>query len=107
MTRYLLNSAVIPAGDAGIWRYSLLDRKQAVAWLRSGPFLSRIGYVQNADILTRLSGIPVPVNRELHAMQPGDEALVMRLRYRVQGMKGGERFAIKDFEFGLLEYLKS
>ncbi len=61
---------------------------------------------RNANILTRLSGVPVPVNREPHALQPGNEALVMLLRYRVQGMKGGERFDIKDFEFGLLEYLK-
>ncbi|MBI3960239.1 MAG: DUF1874 domain-containing protein [Chloroflexi bacterium] len=107
MTRYLLNSAVIPAGAAGTWRYMVVDPSFARLWLLVGPFVSRIGYPENARLLQDLAGVPVAVDRSEHAMRPGDQALVMRLRYRVEGLKGGLKVDLADFEFGILDYLRS
>lgn len=107
MTRYLLNSAVIPAGAAGLWRYGIVDVARARAWLLAGPFVSRIGYPENARLLTQLAGVPVAVDRREHTMRPGDVALVMRLRYRMDGPKAGDKgFGLADFEFGILTYME-
>ena len=79
--RYLLNSAVVTA--EGVYTYRRITLAEAVGWLRAGDWVSRIGYPQNAAVIERLCGRHCPVSREPVTMAPGDEALIMRLPYRV------------------------
>lgn len=100
--RYLLNSAVITA--PGRYEYRLVSSEEAAAWLRQGNFISRIGYPATADHIKALSGIRPEISREATAMQSGDEALVVRLKYRVQnpGEKATYQPGPEDWEYGIL-----
>ncbi len=101
--RYLLNSAVITS--PGRYEYRLVLPDEAVAWLRRGSFASRIGYPATADHVKVLSGIRPELNREPTAMNPGDEALVVRLKYRMQdpGRKAAHQPSSEDWEYGILK----
>jgi len=100
--RYLLNSAVITA--PGDYTYRLVAPEEAAAWLRQGNFISRVGYPATAAHVQALSGIRPELNREGTVMKPGDEALVVRLKYRVQnpGEKAAHRPESDDWEYGIL-----
>lgn len=101
--RYVLNSAVITA--PGRYSYRLVSEKEAANWLRQGPFMSRVGYHNTAKHIQNISGIKPEVNREATAMLPGDEALVVRLKYRVQnpGEKATYQPGANDWEYGILQ----
>lgn len=101
--RYLINSAVITG--PGTYTYRLVTEKEAADWVRAGGWISRIGYPNTADQIKTISGIRPGVNREATPMQPGDEALVVRLKYRVQepGQKATFQPGPDDWEYGVLE----
>lgn len=104
---WLLNSAVIPVGGDGDYRYHTVSRAEAVEWLCSREFVSRIGYPDNQAFLQRIAGIRVELSREESAMQPGDEALVVRPVYRLRdgAQKKSFRPHDNDFGFGILRRL--
>jgi len=104
--RYLLNSAVITS--EGVYEYRLVSPTEAREWLRAGGWESRIGYPQTAEWIERLSGVRPPLSREASPMQPQDEALVVRLRYRVQdpSQKGTVPIGEEDWEYGILRRLR-
>jgi len=101
MTVYVLNSAVITT--FGIYRYSPLSPEEA-ARLLSGGFVSAVGHPETARVASELLGVEIPVNRvEVH-MEPGDRAIVVRLRHRPPA--GAEiHMSPEDYELGLLERL--
>ncbi|MBX6770898.1 MAG: DUF1874 domain-containing protein [Chloroflexi bacterium] len=100
--RYLLNSAVITR--PGRYTYRLIDLAEAREWLARGPVASRVGYPETADFIHQALGVRVPLSREASAMEPGDEALVVRLKYRVAdpSLKGRVAPGPDDWEVGLL-----
>lgn len=100
--RYLLNSAVITA--PGTYTYRLVPGAVVVAWVQVGGWESRIGYPATADHVQAVTGVRPPLSREATAMQPGDEALVVRLTYRVQdpAAKATFRPAPGDWEYGIM-----
>jgi hypothetical protein len=102
VSKYLLNSAVITG--SGCYEYRIVSGDEAVTWLRSGGWVSRIGYPATAGHIQAISGIRPPLSRETTRMQSGDEALVVRLKYRVQdpGTKGQFRPDDTDWEYGIL-----
>jgi len=104
--RYLLNSAVITS--AGLYEYRLITAEEAAEWIRRGGWESRIGYPQTAEWIERLSGVRPPLSREASPMGAGDEALVVRLRYRVAdpGQKGAVSVQEEDWEYGILRRLR-
>lgn len=101
--RYLLNSAVLT--NPGTYHYRLVTAEEAADWLQKGDFISRIGYPATAKYIEELSGVRPEISREATAMQPGDEALVVRLKYRVQdpGEKATYQPAKEDWEYGILK----
>lgn len=107
-TRYLLNSAVIPVGADGIYDYHTLSQAEAVDWLTTHQFTSRIGYQNTADFIERISNVRVEISRAASEFLPGDEALIVRLAYRETdpGTKTGQTAQRNDFVFGLLTSLK-
>jgi len=104
--RYLLNSAVITS--EGVYEYRLVSPTEAREWLRAGGWVSRIGYPQTADHIEKLSGVRPELSREASPMEVGDEALVVRLRYRVAdpSQKGSVAIGSQDWEYGILRRLR-
>jgi hypothetical protein len=106
--RYILNSAVITA--PGRYSYRLLTVSEAKAWLAAGTFTSTIGYAETALAAEALFGVPIPTNRSIITMSPGDEALVFRLVFPpgTQRISPGEKgnlspeFILSNCEIGLL-----
>ena len=100
--KWLLNSAVIPAGGNGLYSYEVISQSDAGQWLVQNEFTSRIGYQQNADIIKEMFGVNVEVSRDLSKVQLGDDALIMRLVYRVQNPKSkGDAVSPDDFEWAI------
>ncbi|GIX24250.1 MULTISPECIES: DUF1874 domain-containing protein [Caldimonas] len=82
MNRYLLNSPVLT--DFGHWHYiGPLSVEQARAFASAGPWQSAIGHAETARFLSQALGMEVPCARIAVHMQPGDEALVLRLLMRL------------------------
>ena len=112
MARYILNSAVITS--PGEYSYRLISVDEARGWLaREEGYISTIGYEQTSAALERLTGHRVPVNRVTIEMQPGDEALVFRLKFppgtpRIDPQDKGkleEHLLAGHYELGLLRKL--
>lgn len=85
MKRYLLNSAVIGAGAYGTYVFAPASEDDLREFVRSQPTpISRIGYEETARLIEEITGhLPAP-SREAVMLEPGDEAMVVRLKYRVQ-----------------------
>lgn len=77
MTRYLLNSAVVTS--PGVYAYRRVTPGEARAWAAAAPWVSSIGYAETAALAAEVLGVDVPVDRRTIGMQPGDEALVIRI----------------------------
>lgn len=102
---YLLNSAVITA--PGTYRYRLITQDGAAVWLKAHQHsaVSRIGYSVTAAHIGCLGGWVPSLSREATHMEPGDEALVVRLKYRLEdpSRKGLVLPSDEDWEYGILE----
>jgi hypothetical protein len=102
--RYVLNSAVI--SHPGHYEYKLLTGLEAEVWLKRGGFASRVGYKAAAQFLDDRFNVHCPLSREPIAMQPGDEGLVVRLKFRLpddQALKVPLKHQNEDWEIGLLK----
>ncbi len=109
MAKYLLNSAVITR--PGLYRYTILTEEQFVDLLmKSKNILSRVGYEATKRRVEELTDgrVSPRISRETSPMYPGDTALVIRLRYRVEDPKKKclETPSPEDWEYGLLVRLK-
>lgn len=106
---YIMNSAVMPAGNYGTYTYSKasLDDLAAVLSGEHGPMQSCIGYQQNADLIEGWVGIRPEIARIETRFEPGDRAIVMRLNRRVEnpGTKGAPVSSDPaDWEFAWVEF---
>ena len=102
--KYILNSAVVT--KEGTYTYRLLDSKEAGVWIAQNydQLKSYVGYPATQDFIRRKFGVEVPLSREAMDMKFGDQALVVRLKYRVQNptTKADVAPSDDDFELGLL-----
>jgi hypothetical protein len=102
---YLLNTPILTA--YGDFRFTgPIEPDDARQRLRPG-FTSAVGHEPSAAFLAALLGLEVPVRRVSIEMQPGDAALVLRLRRRLPEGKllSQEEMAAVPFELGWLERL--
>lgn len=97
----LMNSAMMP--QPGQYRMYRIDRNNFAGRLReahgTGVLVSYIGYQQTAEFITKITGVPVEVNRTETKLQDGDFILVCKLKYRVDARTKGAPVDEDDFEF--------
>ena len=104
----LMNSAMMPA--PGRYDFRRIGQREFLSVLKTAALqkvlVSYCGYPQNAELLTRMSGVEIPVSRA-HAgpdMENGDILLTMTLRYRTDGSPKGKTVSEDDFEFGIATF---
>lgn len=110
MKTYLLNSAVMPSGNYGVYQYTSVTLEEIKNVMLSGRFISRIGYPQNCKLLEKWTGVKVECNRNETFFEDGDIAYVMRLKKRVANPDTkGEPVSEnpKDWEFAKITFIES
>lgn len=96
---YLLNTPVLTA--YGDWRFEGPISVDQARELISAGFVSAVGHPGAAQFLGALLSVDVPVNRISVELQPGDRALVLRLKQRLpEGMLLTHE-QMRDFPFEL------
>jgi hypothetical protein len=117
MSFLIINSAMIP--NEGTFMYQKIDRNRAADWLhaRKGEWTSYIGYEQTRDhvvsVMHRMTCDPdvkqcdchvwpITISRKKCAMRQGDQALVVKLAYRLSNPATKGQPQEEDWEYGLL-----
>ena len=82
---FIMNSAVMPAGNFGTYDYSpaTVGDLAAVVQGDASGWCSCIGYPQNVDLIETWTGVRIPMSRVETTFADGDQAIVMRLKKRV------------------------
>lgn len=111
MRRLIISSAVVTS--PGTYSYRHISVQEAKDWYLASQNRpeSYVGYSQTAAELSIILGTTIPMNRKIHEMNVGDEALVFRLKFKA----GMQRIDPKDkgrlpkalvstqFELGILK----
>lgn len=103
----LLNSAVMPV-LSGTYEVVELPQKGFITAVRSaradGLLESFIGYEQTAELISKWTGVDIPLNRAKADIVDGQTMLVMRLKYRPDTRAKGGLVQPANFEFAEITY---
>jgi hypothetical protein len=65
---------------------------------------SFIGHEATAQLLTSLLSVSIPTNRSMYDPKPGDVAVIVRLKKRLEKPEDVKTITTNDIEFILVEY---
>ena len=74
------------------------------ALIKDKEILSFIGHEATAKLLSQLLLSEVPTNRTMYDPRPGDIAIVVRLKKRLEKPEDVKNVTVNDIEFILVEY---
>ncbi|NPA44867.1 MAG: YddF family protein [Chlorobi bacterium] len=100
---YITNSSILT--NPGEYSYKIIDINEAKKLVeKKGNFISAIGHVSTANILTSLLNIKIPYNRISIQLNAGDQCLVFKLKERLEEGKIYKENELEKigFEIGLL-----
>ena len=97
----LLNTSVLTS--YGSYDYVPLTREEVCDLIVEG-FASAMGHPETAEVLSELLNSPVPVNRVEYVQQPGEKAIIFKLKSRIPAGTILSRKELEEvgYEFGLL-----
>jgi len=99
----VMNSAMMP--HEGQYDCRKISKKEFCEAIQNADGLeSYIGYPQNIDLIERWTGASLPLCRDNTTFEEGDQALVMRLDYRVSPGEKGRPVQESDFSFFLVTF---
>jgi hypothetical protein len=99
----LLNAPVLTS--FGTFSFKPMTVSEAKKLIKHG-FTSYIGHQSTCDVLGRLLDAEIPLNRTQYYQQPGEKALVFKLKTRPpEGvvLKTKKEIEQQGYEFGILE----
>jgi hypothetical protein len=100
--KIILLNAVVPKDGCLCIKY--LDLESAINLIRNAEqVVSFIGHPNTAQLISKISGREIGVNRGEYIPSSGDQALVIRLKRRLQ-TPGEAQPSAEDLEFLLVEY---
>jgi hypothetical protein len=74
------------------------------ALIKDKEIVSFIGHEATAKLLTQLLSVEVPTSRAMYDPRPGDFAIVVRLKKRLEKPEDVKSVTVDDIEFILVEY---
>lgn len=99
----ILNTSILTNfGKYSYEPYTLDQAKLVVKW---NGFQSAVGHQSTCDVLTKLLGVEVKLNRIQYSQKIGESALVFKLKGRLEEGKilSAEEVELMEYEFGKLE----
>jgi len=105
MRKFILNSPILT--EYGSYEFYECSISRAQGFIDEET-VSAIGHQATADVLSEILGETIPCNRIQVKMQPGDAALVFRLKERLPEGKilSAEELKKLDYDLGLLYMYK-
>lgn len=76
----ILNTSILTT--AGTYALDDITLEKAKELVSTNELDSAVGHQSTAEIMTTLLGVEIPVNRQMFAQQPGQQALVFKLNGR-------------------------
>jgi hypothetical protein len=73
-------------------------------FVKDKEVVSFIGHETTASLLTQLLSVNIPMNRAMYDPKPGDVAVVVRLKKRLEKPEDVKNVTVNDIEFILVEY---
>jgi hypothetical protein len=99
-----LNALVTSSRTPMTLRTSPVSLEEVRELVKGREIVSYIGHEATASLLTRLLGVSVPMNRSMYDPRPGDIAVVVRLKKRLEKPEDVQNVSESDVEFILVEY---
>ncbi|ASF46400.1 hypothetical protein CEK71_10115 [Methylovulum psychrotolerans] len=99
---YIINSPILT--NYGIWSFDGPLSVEAAKTFLADSFISAVGHTATAQFLSQLLGISISANRVQITLAPGDRALVLCLKTRLQEGRvlNAEEMAVIPYEIGLI-----
>jgi hypothetical protein len=95
MGRFVLNAMAIVSD--GKYSVKTINSEDAVTWVEAGPFVTAIGHEGTAIVASEMLGREIKADRIFVDLQPGDEALVLKLNGRLPEGKVLSAEELRDF----------
>lgn len=105
MSTIVMNSAMMPV-DGVFIRRSISQSEFVLFLINAGEIQSSVGYPAVVSLIRRISGIELPINRDVTRITPNDTILVAKLKYRIENLARKKDWVPQDedYEFFLVTY---
>jgi hypothetical protein len=100
----LLNALVTSSRTPLTLKTKPVSIEEVKAIIANKEIISYIGHEATAQLLSLIFNRTVPTNRSMYDPRPGDLAVVVKLRKRLEKPEDVKNLTVNDIEFILVEY---